>query len=208
MADKQGAACPQCGEVITPKPTRARKCPHCGVQLVVRQFQVMTKEQADAPPAFRSFDTYVSGVTFKNSDGSSRQDVIIDCKPKEQLQLIRDRENPRDRNAIKVCRANGDQLGFLSGEVAAKCAPRIEKGYIYVAFVKNIEEFERNERPMLGMNILVVAASPGVDVAGAWAYVESLGMKDWDAGGGGCMVLLAVIGAATWAVLAAAGLCS
>ncbi len=41
--------CPSCGQSITPRPRRARKCPHCGRQLLVRGGQLITA--GDAPAA-------------------------------------------------------------------------------------------------------------------------------------------------------------
>lgn len=44
--------CPYCGRPISPRPRRARKCPHCGEQLVVRGGQlVTTKAPAGLAPA-------------------------------------------------------------------------------------------------------------------------------------------------------------
>jgi hypothetical protein len=55
----------------------------------------------------------VSGVTFKNDDGSDRQAIITKCRPGEELNLTRDPADEFDSGAVKVIRGTGDQIGFL-----------------------------------------------------------------------------------------------
>lgn len=55
----------------------------------------------------------IVGVTHSNEDGTSRQQVIKRCKPRERLLLFPDPDNQFDNNAIKVCRLNGQQVGFI-----------------------------------------------------------------------------------------------
>lgn len=53
MADKKStrntpaddASCPYCGKVISPKPARHRKCPHCRQPIRVRRGALMTEQQ-------------------------------------------------------------------------------------------------------------------------------------------------------------------
>ncbi len=40
-----GSQCPHCCQSITPKPKRARDCPHCGGRIVIRQGQLLTPRQ-------------------------------------------------------------------------------------------------------------------------------------------------------------------
>jgi restriction system protein len=80
--------------------------------------------------------TKVSGVTFENDD-HSRQEVIRkyvkgDC----ELSLIREPKNPHDHNAVAVYADNWEvdtdwdpQIGYLSTEVAAQVAPKMDEGY-------------------------------------------------------------------------------
>lgn len=71
-------------------------------------------EQKGGP---RSFYTKIAGVTFRNSDGSSRQRIIRDCRIGEALLLIREPDNPVDKFAVNVVRRNGQQLGYLGRHI-------------------------------------------------------------------------------------------
>src|SRR6266700_2772416 len=68
----------------------------------------------------RHFFLQVHGIYYRNSDGSIRQKVIRSCVPGEMLQLVAEPDNTHDPNAIKVCRMNGDQLGYLGAANAAR----------------------------------------------------------------------------------------
>lgn len=73
------------------------------------------------------FHTKVVGVTHDNDDGSNRQKILKKCRVGEELQLIHT-PIPQDKNAVKVCRRNGQQIGWLSRSVAEEIAPRLRKG--------------------------------------------------------------------------------
>jgi len=75
----------------------------------------------------RPFITKVVGVTHKNSDGTDRQKILKDCKAGEQLALIHEPVK-QDQNAVKVCRQNGEQIGWLNQILAAETAPRLDRG--------------------------------------------------------------------------------
>ena len=95
-------------------------------------------------PVFKktgSFHTKVVGVTFKNDDGSDRQRIIRDLNKSgllsegTELDLIPQPDNPYDSNCIRVVAKNGQQIGCLSRDVAAKVAPMMKQGVVYKAFV-------------------------------------------------------------------------
>lgn len=65
------------------------------------------------PRASHSFFTKVAGVTHEG-----RQRIITRCIIGESLTLVRDPHNRYDRGAIKVLRANGEQLGFIPAHVS------------------------------------------------------------------------------------------
>ncbi len=79
-------------------------------------------EQASA------FHTKVVGVTFEG-----RQALLPTVRQGERLRLVRDPRNPRDPHAIKVCLADGRQLGFLRAGLAARLAPAMDAGARYTA---------------------------------------------------------------------------
>lgn len=77
--------------------------------------------------ALKSFFTKVAGVTHKNDDGTERQKILKNCKAGEKLRLIHEPMS-QDKSGIKVCRENGEQIGWLNSILAAEIAPRLDKG--------------------------------------------------------------------------------
>jgi len=68
------------------------------------------------------FYSKLVGVTFLNTDGSSRQGLLTqfsDISEENPLPLVveRDPENPYDPNAVAVRLHSGQQLGFLSKKI-------------------------------------------------------------------------------------------
>ncbi len=66
----------------------------------------------------RLITTKVVGVTFKG-----RQEVIARLQQGDLLWLEPEPDNPYDHNAIRVCRSNGEQIGYLNRSLAAKIIP-------------------------------------------------------------------------------------
>lgn len=66
----------------------------------------------------RSFNAKIVGVTFSNDDGTSRQEIISNCKVNDKLYLIPELYKKPDIYAVKVCNDKFQQLGFLSSELA------------------------------------------------------------------------------------------
>ena len=64
--------------------------------------------------------TKVVGVTYEG-----RQDVVSKCRPGDRLELIRNRNNEHDKNAVAVFLGD-DQAGFLCRELAEKIAPLLD----------------------------------------------------------------------------------
>jgi len=125
----------------------------------------------------RSFYTKVAGVSHRNEDGTSRQEIIRRCQPSETLLLHHDEQNPHDPNAVRVCRHNGDQVGFLNAELAEEVVHGSRRGYRYAAFLKNITG-GTGDVTTLGVNLLVVVAAPGVTDQQAQNYVDMLDLSN------------------------------
>jgi len=102
----------------------------------------------------RSFYTKVVGVTHRNPDGSSRQEIIRNCEVGERLHLVREPENPHDPSAIKVCRESGEQLGYISADVAFRMAGEIDGGDKFVAWASDLTGGSE-DRPTRGVNIKI-----------------------------------------------------
>lgn len=78
----------------------------------------------------------VAGIEYSNVDGTSRREIIANCEPFERLALVPEPENPYDVNAIKICRATGEQLGHVPRALAAEIAERVRIGFSYTAFFR------------------------------------------------------------------------
>lgn len=143
-------------------------------------FSADTRELAQVESrgkGLRSFHTKVAGVSHRNDDGTSRQEIIADCVPLERLLLDHNEQNPHDPNAVRVCRQNGEQIGFLNAGLAEEAVRRSGQGYRYAAFVKNITG-GGGDAPTLGVNLLIVVADPGVSDAEAQSYANMLDVSD------------------------------
>lgn len=99
------------------------------------------------------FYSKIVGVTYKNRDGSSRQNIIKRCSVGELLELIREPKNEHDPNALKICRQNGEQLGYIGAEQAEELAPLMDSGKRVTATISDLTGGVGNESR--GVNILI-----------------------------------------------------
>ena len=76
--------------------------------------------------------TKVVGVTYEG-----RQSVIANMSEFDELDLVRNRNNGRDKNAIAVFYED-DQIGFLCRELAEKLAPLMDDGNEFSCEVSEI----------------------------------------------------------------------
>jgi hypothetical protein len=60
-----------------------------------------------------TFPTKIAGVTFRNKDGTKRQDLIKQLNPDEPLILKREPDNPYGDTAIAIYNSSGQQLGYI-----------------------------------------------------------------------------------------------
>lgn len=61
----------------------------------------------------QGFRTTIAGVTKQNRDGTDRQILVKTLRPGEELNLVRELENPYDKYAVAVFRSTGEQLGYV-----------------------------------------------------------------------------------------------
>ena len=104
------------------------------------------------------FKTKIVGVKHKNPDGTSRQKILSHCQVGEQLFLIRDPDNPVDENAVKICREDGTQIGFLSEFRAAQVAPVLDRGFVYAVTIQDLNQGPSGE---IGCNLSLVTMGRG-----------------------------------------------
>ena len=82
----------------------------------------------------RSIETRIAGVSFGN-----RQSTIALLKVGEEVLLIREAENVYDENAIRVYREDGNDLGFIPKELAAKLVSKFDQyGQAVIARIVSI----------------------------------------------------------------------
>jgi hypothetical protein len=119
------------------------------------------------------FHTKVVGVTFRNSDGTDRQELIARCRVSEPVQLIADPDNPVDADAVAVCRANGEQLGHLRAELAREIVNKSAMGWRYAVCISDLTGGNGKNR---GVNLLLLVAPPGVSDDEAQRYADAHGI--------------------------------
>ncbi len=68
----------------------------------------------------KHFYFHAHGVTYGN-----RQAAISCCTRGEQIQLVREPQNPYDKYAIRICRLSSQVLGYVPRECAAELAPKM-----------------------------------------------------------------------------------
>ncbi|HEY3244520.1 MAG TPA: HIRAN domain-containing protein [Phycisphaerae bacterium] len=99
----------------------------------------------------------VAGESHDNDDGTSRQAIIRNCALGEELKFEREPQNPYDKNAVRVLRQTGEQIGYLFREDARRVTRLAKKNYKFGGFVSFIGNAENG---MLGLCIELVEASP------------------------------------------------
>lgn len=63
-----------------------------------------------------------------NSDGESRQKLLLSVEPGDPVELKRDQDNPFDTNAVAVRDVAGKTLGYLPRDDAETLAPLLDRG--------------------------------------------------------------------------------
>jgi hypothetical protein len=76
----------------------------------------------------------VTGVSFPNLDGSSRQEILGNMSDNASISLVREPENEYDPNAIMVM-ADKKQVGYVSKEENIMIAPLMDSGALFEAEV-------------------------------------------------------------------------
>jgi hypothetical protein len=144
----------------------------------VSAFYCPSQSSTNAAQVYHIF-TYVAGIHYSNSDGTSRQDFAKTLYIGQPLELYRDRDNARDANAVKLVMSNEQQIGFLPRRVALEVAPLHELGWKYGCHVVGIQEeweydHDDNETERISADLLLIGAGPSATDADAQAYFNSV----------------------------------
>jgi hypothetical protein len=101
-------------------------------------------------------EALVAGINHVGLCGEPRQKIIAKLRKGEPIHLIRMPGHPDDSNAIALFRANGQDIGFLTRELAEEIAPRLDVGSPVTATVSCIEPFGDKNRQLLGVRLSLV----------------------------------------------------
>jgi len=101
----------------------------------------------------------VVGVSHKNLDGSSRQEILAEIFKAEgvfSITLVREPENEYDSNAIMVF-ANGKQVGYIGKDEATLLSPLMDAGVRFEAEVFDFDHYlnEKEKKDIYFLHILV-----------------------------------------------------
>ena len=105
------------------------------------------------------FYKHVLEINLKNQDGTNRQEIIRCCNRGEELLLVLEPDNPHDSDAVKVCRKNGQQIGYLPTD-NGRMARDLATGWTFRTTVDDIYPFEENPQNhgiRLRMEVLAVS---------------------------------------------------
>jgi hypothetical protein len=123
-------------------------------------------------PQVRSIHSKIRGVTKRNTDRSDRQRIIRQwCHSGDALCFVREPINPVDRNAIQVRRVVcsdvpdqphiGEQLGYLSRELAEELAPRMDHdGFVLMAEILELTGGHEGESVGVNFEMSVYMPAP------------------------------------------------
>lgn len=87
-------------------------------------FALLTKSE------FSQF-VFVAGIHVGN-----RPQICLHLRGGEELKIVREPENPYDRNAIAIYNTKGEQCGFVPGKMARWITPVLDAGVIWVKSAK------------------------------------------------------------------------
>jgi len=98
-------------------------------------------------------EIHVHGVSYRNSDGSSRQDIINRLSRNDPLRLIPEPSNHYDKHAVQVMSRYG-MVGYVPADMSAKIATRLSAGASPNVFVQWVAGGSPS-KPELGLGIIV-----------------------------------------------------
>lgn len=113
------------------------------------------------------FYTKVVGVSYKNPDGSSRQEIIKEYAAENKIiLLIREPKNKNDTNAVAVYLEYGFlfsykkyQIGYLDSQTASEIAPLIDAGYEVKAIISSVSGLDQPGNN-IGVNLFIEMPKP------------------------------------------------
>lgn len=115
--------------------------------------------------------TKLAGVTKRNEDGRKRQDIIEELYPGMELELWHDRYNDVDENAVEVSSDEGEVIGFLKRDLAARIAPLLDNRQRITCVIADITG-DPDIGKSYGVNVKLTIYTPEETEAYQAAYAE------------------------------------
>ncbi len=97
---------------------KMEQCPDCGRKMKVLSDE--EREQRELQQLSLNIPEFaIAGVTKNNVDGwtaVSRQQLLSECSEGDNVTIVWEKNNPYDKNALAILRADGQQLGYVPKE--------------------------------------------------------------------------------------------
>ncbi len=117
--------------------------------------------------------TRLVGTTLLNADGTKRQEIIPQCGPFEALELTQETAGSKKRNAIKVSRHTGEQVGYLAAKDGRMVWNLSQYEYQFRALGARITGGEGTGKA-IGMDLILITAVPGIPEEEILRYINHL----------------------------------
>jgi hypothetical protein len=114
----------------------------------------------------------LSGESFKNDDGSSRQNELKRCRAGERVILERQPNNPHDSNAIFVRSSRGVGIGFIGKDYNSWIAERMDKQTGVSAQIKSLSP--SGPRKLIGCVLTLATFGEDLHVPAAGGILSKL----------------------------------
>lgn len=110
------------------------------IGIAIFSFPARDKKRTREPKTSkqRTFLCAVAGESYRNKDGTSRQDILSSVRKGQEMDLVREPDNQHDANAIRVCTMDGRQVGYIARDIAERLAKQIDSGDTIKAFVERV----------------------------------------------------------------------
>lgn len=100
-----------------------------------------------------SICTKIVGVSFKNSDNTSRQELIRKLQLDEKLTIEHEENNPYDKNSHVIKNKDNIILGHINRELSEELIEKKESGQKIIG-IKSFKVTGQEKRT-LGLNIII-----------------------------------------------------
>jgi hypothetical protein len=128
-----------------------------------------------------SLVTDLLDVFDANPDGTSRQEILLQCKERERVLLFFNRGKADARHTVKVCRMDGNQIGVLSPGTLTTIQENSKLGYVTHAYILRVGAGSGTPNSM-AVSLLIVFSEKGLEESVVHDYAESVMTENQMAG--------------------------